>query len=47
LERLAVAGQRLVTDAEVLHEILQGYTAINRRDAIEHPFPPVMLYTSL
>jgi uncharacterized protein len=34
LERLAVAGQRLVTDAEVLQEILHRYTAINRRDAI-------------
>jgi hypothetical protein len=34
LERLAAAGQRLVTDAEVLQEILHRYTAINKRDAI-------------
>ena len=34
LERLIAAGQRLVTDAEVLQEILHRYTAINRRDAI-------------
>ena len=34
LERLAAAGQRLVTDAEVLPEILHRYTAINKRDAI-------------
>jgi predicted nucleic acid-binding protein len=35
LERLIAAGERLVTDAEVLQEILHRYTAINRRDAIE------------
>jgi predicted nucleic acid-binding protein len=34
LERLTVAGERLVTDAEVLQEILHRYTAINRREAI-------------
>jgi len=34
LERLIAAGQRLVTDAEVLQEILHRYTAIDRRDAI-------------
>jgi predicted nucleic acid-binding protein len=34
LERLIAAGQRLVTDAEVLQEILHRYTAINRREAI-------------
>jgi predicted nucleic acid-binding protein len=28
LERLIAAGQRLVTDAEVLQEILHRYTAI-------------------
>jgi predicted nucleic acid-binding protein len=38
LERLAVAGQRLVTDAEVLQEILHRYTAIDRRDAIGPAF---------
>jgi predicted nucleic acid-binding protein len=34
LERLIAAGKRLVTDAEVLQEILHRYTAIDRRDAI-------------
>ncbi|MGA2183950.1 MAG: type II toxin-antitoxin system VapC family toxin [Bryobacteraceae bacterium] len=34
LERLIAAGQRLVTDAEVLQEILHRYTAIDKRDAI-------------
>lgn len=34
LERLIAAGQRLVTDAEVLQEILHRYTAIDRREAI-------------
>ena len=34
LERLIAAGERLVTDAEVLQEILHRYTAIDRRDAI-------------
>ena len=34
LERLAAAGQRLATDAEVLQEILHRYTAIDRREAI-------------
>ena len=35
VERAIVDGERLVTDAEVLHEILHRYVAINRRDAIE------------
>jgi predicted nucleic acid-binding protein len=34
LERLIAEGQRLVTDAEVLQEILHRYAAIERRDAI-------------
>jgi predicted nucleic acid-binding protein len=35
----AVAGrQRLVTDAEVLQEILHRYVAIDRRDAIQPAF---------
>jgi uncharacterized protein len=34
LERLIAVGQRLVTDAEVLQEILYRYTAINKREAI-------------
>ena len=34
LERLIASGQRLVTDAEVLQQILHRYTAIDRREAI-------------
>jgi uncharacterized protein len=34
LERLIAAGERLVTDSEVMREILHRYTAINQRDAI-------------
>ena len=34
LERSIAAGERIVTDAEVLQEILHRYTAIQRRDAI-------------
>lgn len=34
LERLIAAGQRLVTDAEVLQEILHRYAAIDKRKAI-------------
>jgi hypothetical protein len=32
------AGERLVTDAEVLQEILHRYTAIDRREAIRPAF---------
>jgi predicted nucleic acid-binding protein len=35
LERLIAGGERLVTDAEVLQEILHRYTAIHKRDAIQ------------
>jgi uncharacterized protein len=34
LERFIAAGERLVTDAEVLQEILYRYAAIDRREAI-------------
>ncbi len=34
LEKLVAAGQRLVTDTEVLQEILHRYTGLNRREAI-------------
>jgi predicted nucleic acid-binding protein len=34
LERSVAAGERLVTDAEVLQEILHRYAAIDRREAI-------------
>ena len=38
LERLIAQRERLVTDAEVLQEILHRYVAINRRDAIQPAF---------
>jgi len=38
LEQLVNERQRLVTDAEVLQEILHRYVAINRRDAIQPAF---------
>jgi hypothetical protein len=38
LERLIAGGQRLVTDAEVLQEILRRYAAIDRREAIGPAF---------
>jgi predicted nucleic acid-binding protein len=38
VERLAAAGQQLVTDAEVLQEILHRYTAIGRRNKIGPAF---------
>ena len=41
LERLVAAGQRLVTDAEVLQEILHRYAAIEKREAIGPAFQAV------
>jgi predicted nucleic acid-binding protein len=38
LERSIAKNERIVTDAEVLQEILHRYTAIDRRDAIEPVF---------
>jgi predicted nucleic acid-binding protein len=38
LEKLITDRQRLVTDAEVLREILHRYVAIDRRDAIQPAF---------
>ena len=38
LERLVASGQRLVTDAEVLQEILHRYVAIGKREAIGPAF---------
>ena len=42
LERLVSERQRLVTDAEVLQEILHRYVAIDRRDAIQPAFDAVL-----
>lgn len=42
LENLITDRQRLVTDAEVLQEILHRYAAINRRDAIQPAFSALL-----
>lgn len=42
LERAIADGERLVTDAEVLQEILHRYVAITRRDAIQPAFDALL-----
>lgn len=42
VERAIVDGERLVTDAEVLQEILHRYVAIDRRDAIGPAFDAIL-----
>ena len=42
LEQAIAQGQRLVTDAEVLQEILHRYRAINRLDAIQPAFDALL-----
>lgn len=42
LENLISDRQRLVTDAEVLQEILHRYVAIHRRDAIQPAFDALL-----
>ncbi len=42
LEKLVSDRKRLVTDAEVLQEILHRYTAIDRRDAIQPAFDALL-----
>jgi len=42
LERLVSERQRLVTDAEVLQEILHRYVAVDRRDAIQPAFDTLL-----
>ena len=42
LERLISEEERLVTDAEVLQEILHRYVAIRRRDAIQPAFDALL-----
>ena len=42
LEKLVSERHRLVTDAEVLQEILHRYVAINRRDAIQPAFDALL-----
>lgn len=42
LERLATRNRRLVSDAEVLQEILHRYVALRRRDAIQPAFDALL-----
>ncbi|MCA1834218.1 MAG: type II toxin-antitoxin system VapC family toxin [Actinomycetota bacterium] len=42
LDDLVARGERLVTDAEVLQEILHRYAAIRRLDAIQPAFDAVL-----
>jgi uncharacterized protein len=42
LEKLVSDRRRLVTDAEVLQEILHRYVAIDRRDAIQPAFDALL-----
>jgi uncharacterized protein len=42
IEMALSAGERLVTDAEVLQEICHRYTAIKRRDAIQPAFDAIL-----
>lgn len=42
LEKLVSDRQRLVSDAEVLQEILHRYVAIDRRDAIQAAFDALL-----
>ena len=42
LHKLVLERQRLVTDSEVLQEILHRYVAINRRDAIQPAFDALL-----
>ena len=42
LERCISRNERLVTDAEVLQEILHRYVAIQRRDAIQAAFETIL-----
>lgn len=42
LERFVSEQERLVTDAEVLQELLHRYVAIHRRDAIQPAFDAIL-----
>ncbi len=47
LEQCIANREILVTDAEVLQEILHRYTAINRRDAIQPAFEAITRITDI
>ena len=42
LERLTMDNRRLVSDAEVLQEILHRYVALGRRDAVQPAFDALL-----
>lgn len=42
LESVLTSGEKLITDAEVLQEILHRYVAIARRDAIQPAFDALL-----
>jgi predicted nucleic acid-binding protein len=42
LEKLITSRERMVTDAEVMQEILHRYVAIDRRDAIQPAFDALL-----
>lgn len=42
MEKLLSERERLVTDAEVLQEVLHRYVALNRRDAIQPAFDSLL-----
>jgi predicted nucleic acid-binding protein len=44
LERSVAAGERTVTDAEVLQEILHRYSALGRREAIKPTLGTLLRY---
>lgn len=44
LERSVAAGERMVTDAEVLQEILHRYVGMGRRDAIKPALGTLLRY---
>jgi len=44
LERSVAAGERMVTDAEVLQEILHRYSALGRREAIKPTLGTLLRY---
>lgn len=42
LEQISAAGERLVSDAEVLQEILHRYSSLGRREAIQPAFDALL-----
>ena len=44
LEKAVAAREKLLTDAEVLQEILHRYIAVNRREAIQPAFDALLAF---